>query len=189
MLVSIAACNQTMAADAGKGYIGLGAGGTHFGYTSSQCSTDTGYNCTITSSDTGAKIFGGYNISPNAAVEVSYIDFGSLTGTVVAPGGNADLEESETAFSIALIGIAPVAKDFSLSAKVGYFSADASVTARGPGGSVTLSETARNFLIGAGAGFNFTPHVAGKIEFEHFVKAGDSESNIDLGSISLAYNF
>jgi OOP family OmpA-OmpF porin len=170
-------------------YLGVGAGSAIFGYKSDRCTNDLGYPCQVSSSDTGAKIFAGYHLTENAAVEVSYVDFGKMTGTALTPVGIINLQESEKAADIAFVGSHTFDNNFVLSGRVGWFSAKVSTTGAGAGVTASADDTARNFLIGLGAGYNFTSHILGKVEFERFIHAGESKTNIDLASVAIAYNF
>lgn len=168
-----------------KGYVGIGAGQTSFGYDSEQCTSDTGLPCDLETSDRSMKIYGGIGLGQQAALEITYYDLGSLEGTA----GPVSLEEEQTALSVAVLGIAPFNEQVGGFFKIGLFSSDLEATATGPGGSVTMSDSSRKFLLGLGLNANFNSNVGLRLEYEHLVEAGDGESDIGVATASLRLMF
>ena len=91
-------------------YTGLSAGQSRF---SSDACDGLPISCDF--SDTGWKIFGGYQATKNFGIEVSFIDFGEFT--VTEPGGTATIEFS--GFSFVGTGTVPVSERFGLFGKAG----------------------------------------------------------------------
>lgn len=181
-----AASTAAHAADAAAPYVGLGAGQTSFGFDSEQCTADTGLTCDIESSDSGIKIYAGISLGEKFAVEAAYHDLGTLAGTV---GGIIAIEEEQTAVSLSLLGIAPFNENLGGLFKLGYYSSSLEATATGPGVTATLSDTSRGFLLGAGLNANFNQNVGIRLEYEHLVNAGDSETDVGVASASLRLMF
>lgn len=176
------------AASPATAYFGVGGGTTRFGYTSSTCSDQLGY-CSLSSTDSNVRIFAGYNVTSNIALELAYDDFGKITGIAYTDGLPGTLSETNTAADFSIVGKLPLASKVFLTGRFGEFASNISANATVFGYSASESSHASNLFAGLGAGYDFTPHIEGKLEFMHYNKAGDSGSNIDTGSVSLAYNF
>ena len=181
-------CSLGHAANPATAYVGVGGGTTRFGYTSSTCSDQLGY-CSLSSTDSNFRIFAGYNVTSNIALELAYDDFGKITGTAYSYGLPGTLSETNTAADFSIIGKLPLAPKFFLTGRFGDFASNVSANANVYGYSASESSHTSNLFAGVGVGYDFTPHIEGKLEFTHYNKAGDSGSNIDTGTASLAYNF
>lgn len=185
--LAIAAASTTAHAGAATTpYVGLGAGQTSFGYDSEQCTTDTGMTCNLESSDSGMKIYAGASFGQKLAVEAAYHDLGTLAGTV---GGTVAIAEEQTAVSLSLLGLTPFNENLGALFKIGYYSSTLEAVATGPGGTIAMSDTSRGFLLGAGLNANFNQNVGIRLEYEHLVNAGDSETDIGVASASLRLMF
>lgn len=173
---------------AGRGYVGFGFGQTTIdGF----CSEANGAIVFLGGTpggcdekDSGFKIFGGYQLNPNFAIEASYFDYGEATARASFPGGPLTLDGGATAFGVAAVGILPVSPQFSLFGKVGILMTDAKVTAVGPGGVGTGSEDETGLHFGIGATFDFTRNLGLRLEWER-----NDEVEIDMLSIGLQVRF
>jgi OOP family OmpA-OmpF porin len=150
--------------------------------------------------DTAWKLFAGYRIHRNVAVEGGYTDFGkfSATRTVTAP---ATATVSETlkvhGWHVEGVGILPI-RDFSLFAKAGvmYATAEASKSSTGAvnllGSNRNPYKSAFTFLGGIGAGYEFTKNLGVRLELEAVSKVGDGttgEGSVVMYSIGGVYKF
>ena len=135
------------------------------------------------------RIAGGFNITPNWAMEVGYSKFGDSTVTV--PGyGSATVTASS--FQFAAIGILPVTTQFDVIGKLGI--ADNKET-----DSVTITGTVnvsadfsqRDLLIGIGAQFHVSSQLSIRVLYDDYGKFDDYSSPMKASSISLGvvYNF
>jgi OmpA-OmpF porin, OOP family len=138
---------------------------------------------TVDGSDTGLKIFGGYQFNKNLALELSYVDLGkaSYSGTFLgAPvtGGSVDT----TGLNFSVVGILPLNPSFELFGKVGFFMWEAQ--ARDTTGGVPFSgkEDGTDVSFGIGASYNINKNLSVRAEWEQF-KAVDTISLLSLGIV------
>ncbi|MGB5598977.1 MAG: outer membrane beta-barrel protein [Thiothrix litoralis] len=131
----------------------------------------------------GWKIFGGYKITPNLAVEGSYIDFGDATtsGTIpVIPGLNAvpnatALSSSATGFNVSGVASVAATDEVNLFGKAGMMMWDkkTAVTIQnvGPTAATVTQETSTDGVgisLGAGAEYKINDNWGIRGEVEHF---------------------
>jgi len=208
--LSLTLCGAAFAQDEGP-YIGAGAGQSKVKDPGS-CSDlaglfNPGFSCSITDTDTGWKVFGGYQANRNVAIEASYVDLGasklSASGTVTLPPtvqATASGKITATGFSFDVILSAPITEAFSVSARAGLFAwtLKTSVSATASNGITTASasqsdSTSGNaFDFGIGARYDFGRNVGVRVEFQRFKDVGDDttgKSDVDLISASLVYLF
>lgn len=145
-----------------------------FGGSTSSCS-DT---------DNGWKIFGGYQVNKNFAVEATYIDWGGFSGTGTALGLPFNVTGDATSFGVAAVGILPLNERFSVFGKAGILMTDTTVTARSGSVSSSESDSSSELHIGVGMLFNVTQRFAIRAEWE---RATDTE--IDMLSIGVQFRF
>nr|WP_320136265.1 outer membrane beta-barrel protein [uncultured Amphritea sp.] len=174
--VSLTSINA-YSADASGGYVGVS-----LGHSTSDAldELDDVSGVSVDDSDTGYKVFGGYNINANFAVEGFYADLGELSAT---DGVNKAKVESDT-FGAALLAKLPVGEKAEVFAKLGYqfWDADASVN----GDDIDLGDDdGSDAVYGVGAAYKFN-NVSIRVEYERFEL--DSE-DVDLLSAGFAYNF
>ena len=170
------------AADAANGfYTGVSAG----------LSEDSGW-CDGTSrscddSDTGWKIFGGYQATKNFGIEVSFVDYGKTTVVPIS------FRREASGFGVVGTGTLPVSERFGLLGKVGLFHWDAKFWGRfgellGP-----LSHYGTDLTYGLGATVKMTEHVGIRVEWEQFENVGDSEffegEDLRLLSAGVVFSF
>ena len=158
-------------------------------------------------SDTAWKIFGGYEFTPNLALELGYNDFGRISSdaTVVVGGstftGNAKIEA--TAFELTGIGSLPLGHQFSLYGKLGVYYAEtkssANVRQTTPPfatGSSSASDNNTNLTFGFGARYDITRNIAVRAEWlgarvldmpVDWTDQPDSKSSARLINLSLLY--
>ena len=93
--------------------------------------------------DTAWRILGGYQINRNFAVELGYHQLGDASASF--PGGQVDFEA--TAIELVGLGILPLANNFALYAKAGFYrgETEAKGNALGP---VDVSETNTDLTFG-----------------------------------------
>jgi OOP family OmpA-OmpF porin len=180
------------------GYLGLGIGSSTYDWDSSKCTQKfqdlTGSSsvaCTVSTSQSGGKLFAGYQATPNLGFEFGLYDFGELTGTVSGPGGSAGIKLHATAINADLIGSLPLADSgITLSLKGGIYSAGSNATSD-LGDDSTSNNTGIDF--GGRVSFNFSRNVTGRVDFETFQDVGDDfsapKTNINLVSVGFAYSF
>ncbi|HKU15632.1 MAG TPA: outer membrane beta-barrel protein [Steroidobacteraceae bacterium] len=141
----------------------------------------------IDDSDTGFKLFGGYNFNENLAVEASYFDFGEASGRFSDPFfGSASFDVGISGLSASVVGRLPVAETFALFGKIGFasYDVDASVNISGTGGSGSQSET--DMIYGIGGSLSFAQRFEARVEYEALNVDGGDASMI---SVSGVYRF
>ena len=130
-------------------YVGVAAGGSHASY---DC--DAGFDCD--KSDTGFKLFGGYKLTENVAVEAHYADFGKFEGS--APGLSGNVKLSGFGLGVALLG--DLATDWNGVVRAGVARNKVKSEGSGFGVSVSDSESKTKGYIGAGIGYKLTKEVS-----------------------------
>ncbi|HKQ25592.1 MAG TPA: outer membrane beta-barrel protein [Burkholderiales bacterium] len=180
----------TPMAQAAGGFAGGG-----FGQTKVDIECDLDITCSSDDSDSGFKIFGGYQFNPNFAFEVGYYDLGEakLSGTDSFLGSTTATIEA-SGFNFALVGSIPLGERFELMAKAGIFRWDLDVSATSSVfGSGSDSETGFDPMFGIGAAFNFSKNLGLRVEYEKFLDVGDEdttgESDVDFLSASIVFRF
>lgn len=144
--------------------------------------------------DTGYKIYGGYQINKNFAVEGGYFDLGKFgyTATTVPAGtlsGNIKLK----GLNLDLVGTLPITEKFSAFGRVGVNYAQARDSFAGTGAVVVVnpnpSKRDTNYKVGLGLQYAFTESLAMRAEVERY-RINDAIGNkgdIDLVSVGLLY--
>jgi len=180
----------TPMAQAQSGFAGVG-----FGQTSVDIECDLDISCNADDSDSGFKIFGGYQFTPNFAFEVAYLDLGEakISGTDSFLGSTTATFEV-SGFNFAVVGSFPVGERFGLMAKAGFFRWDMDLNVSSSVfGSGSASETGFDPMFGIGGLFNISEKLGVRVEYEKFLDVGDEnvtgQSDVDLISASLVFRF
>lgn len=154
---------------------------------------------TTTSEDdrgTGYKIFGGYQLNRNFAVEGGYFDLGEFgykatTGSLDTLNGEIKVK----GLNLDLVGILPVTEKFSAFARAGATYAEAEDHFTGTG-SVNLADTSpskrkANYKYGVGVQYDLTEALGMRAEAERYRinNAVGKDGDIDLYSVGLVYRF
>ncbi len=148
-------------------YIGGSAGGSHYkGDSVGGLNTDR--------SNTGAKIFGGYQITPNLGVETGYVDLGkfdSAAGSLKGDGVYLDA-----------VGRLPLVGSLSAIGRVGVF--NGKTDGFGGGGRDT------NAKVGAGLEYAIDSNLSVRGEWERYrFDTRSGKANTDLYSVGVKYAF
>lgn len=183
-------------------YLGANAGVTHYDASSSDLDSalsSDGFTASssVDDSDTGYKLFLGYQFNQNFAVEGGYVDLGkmSFSSTITAPSAGTVSGDVKTKNGLFLdaVGTLPLGNNFSVFGRLGVYSIKTELTASGSAGSVSSSDTGSDFHWGIGAGYDFTPNLGARLEWERFNKVGNKdktgEGDVDLASVGLVYRF
>ena len=147
-------------------------------------------------SDTGYKLFGGYQFNRHFAIEGGYFDLGEFSySATTAPAGTLDGQMKLKGINVDLLGFIPFSEKFSAFGRVGVNYAEAKDRFSGTGAVNVLSpysdERDTNLKLGAGVQYAFTDALAMRIEGERY-RINDAVGNtgdIDLVSIGLVYRF
>jgi outer membrane protein with beta-barrel domain len=147
-------------------YAGAGLGTTKIG-------ADELDNTGFDDSDTGFKIFGGYDFNQNFGVEVSYFDLGE--GSIEDAGDSASIGVS--GLSASAVGRLPLSDMFSLYGKLGFASYDVDFDFNVAGfGSGSQSDSDSDMIYGVGGALNFG-NFGMRLEYEAL--------NVDGGDINM----
>jgi OOP family OmpA-OmpF porin len=164
-------------------FVGAGAGRTKI---QDACGSLPGVACD--DSDTGWKIFGGYQWNPYFGVEAAYVDFGK--GTVGSVAGVPTTSSLKAwGLSAQAVGTLPIGDRFGLFGKLGlaYTAADVSGTVGGV--PVSTDDNNIGLTFGFGGKYNFTRNWGMRVEWERFQDVGDSNSDVDLLAVGVVYTF
>ena len=146
--------------------------------------------------DSGYKLFGGYKVNRNFALEGGYFDLGrfGFSATTVPAGtlnGNIKLK----GLNLDGVGILPINEKFSALGRVGVNYAEAKDSFSGTGAVNVLnpnpSKREANYKFGAGLQYDFTKSLGMRAEAERY-RINDAVGNkgdIDLLSLGLVYRF
>lgn len=124
----------------------------------------------------GWRVFGGYEFTPNFALELGYVDSGEAEDSI----GGIDVDADLTAWTVTGLGILPVNDSWDVFGKLGYYDGESEVSALG----VSADDSESGFTLGAGARFKLSDTVAIRGDFDWY------DSDIDtLWSIGVGVQF
>jgi len=138
--------------------------------------------------DTAWRILGGYQINRNFAVELGYHQLGEASASF--PGGQVNFES--TAIELVGIGALPLANNFALYAKAGFYRGESEATGSNVGGPINVKESNTDLTYGVGAQYNFNPRFGIRAEWQRYANMGGEEigeSDIDVLSIGVVVRF
>jgi OmpA-OmpF porin, OOP family len=146
--------------------------------------------------DTGYKLFGGYRINRNFAVEGGYFNLGKFgfTATTV-PAGTLNGSIKLQGFNLDAVGILPITDKFSAFGRAGMNYAEAKDSFSGTGAVNVLNPTPSkrdtDYKFGLGLQYDFTESLGMRLEAERY-RINDAVGNkgdVDLFSVGLVYRF
>jgi OOP family OmpA-OmpF porin len=156
----------------------------------------TGVTTTADETDTGWKLFVGYQVNRNFAVEAGYVDLGraGVSSTVTGPlAGTGGVRASATAWHVDAVGILPMNGSLALLGRVGIVASETRFSLTGDLAGLAPSETERktSYKLGLGLSYDLTKTVGVRGEWERFrVADGDGGTHsVDLFSVSLRVRF
>lgn len=150
--------------------------------------TQFGFSCDA--KDTAWRFFGGYQFHRNFAAELGYTDLGAATAT--APGQSVDFEA--TAWDLSAIGYWPIADQFSVFGRLGFYNSEVKATGSGASGKKTTTD----LTYGLGVQYDFTRNFGVRGEWQRYsdMKAREDsppptegKSDVDVLGVSLIYRF
>ena len=170
------------AANAGEWYVGGSLG---------QTSADLGgafapgAGESVDDSDTGFKVFGGYNIVKFLSVEASWVDVAGVSVDEAATASSLTAEAD--GFSVEAVGIIPFSEKFEAFAKAGLYKWDGDMTAS-VGGQQTLSanDDGTDPIFGIGIGWNAFSRGQLRLEAERYSL---NDLDVDMISAGFAWHF
>jgi len=140
----------------------------------------------VDGSDTGFKIFGGYQFNQNFGVELAWVDLGkaSYSGTfsgIPVTGGSV----KTSGLNLSAVGTLPLGSGFALFGKVGFLAWESKANDVTGGAPFSGKADGTDLSLGIGASYDFTKNFGIRAEWERFKAVGD----IDLLSVGVVYKF
>lgn len=169
-------------------YVGAGLGYTKLDNDSLDWLADAG--ASTDDSDTGYKLFVGYQFNPNFAIEAGYVDFGDFSASASVPGYSAKAEISAEGFTAALVGKLPIQNGFSVFGKLGMIAWDGDYKeSDSDGWSYSESSDGSDPYYGIGAEYE-VERILMRAEFERYdISDSGEDFEIDMISASIGYRF
>jgi len=160
-------------------YVGVAAGGTNI-----DLDCEGAPSCD--KSDTGFKLFGGYKLTENIAVEAYYADYGKAK--LSGGGVSADVKMSGFGLGVAYLG--DFTTDWNGVVRAGVARNKIKVDGSAPGFTSSDSENKTKAYVGAGVGYKLTKEVAltAAIDYTEGEFQGD-KAKTTLYTIGVNYNF
>jgi OOP family OmpA-OmpF porin len=146
--------------------------------------------------DGSYKVFGGYQINPNFAVEAGYFNLGEFGfKSTTNPTGSLDGRFKIDGMNVDLVGTMPVNNQLSLMGRVGMHNARTRDTFRGTGAMAARNanpdDRDTNYKAGFGFSYKFSESISlrGELERYRVSDAVGSKANINVASLSLVFPF
>jgi len=179
-----------------QGYLGLGLGQSKIPDQPPSSCAEFGLppSCRLSKKDTDSafRIFGGFRVTPNFAVEAGYVDLGKGHVDITSPAvATADFKVS--GFDISAIGFVPFGSNFGGMARVGLFSWKTIPSVSSGGVTVSDRDTGVSVTFGLGLTYDFSKQFGGRLEWQRFFKVGNDvttgTTDIDFLSLNGVFRF
>ncbi len=160
---------------------------------------------TLDDSDTAFGLAGGYQVNPNFAAELAWVDLGEISyaanGTVTDGVDTFDaglgIDQSTSGPVFSILGIVPIGERFSVFGRLGIalmsVDADATVSLDGESASDGVSTDRSNLMYGIGGEFSLNRAFGIRLGWDRYAEVGSEdqagEVDIDVISLGLRYNF
>ena len=146
--------------------------------------------------DTAYKIYGGYQLNRNFAIEGGYFDLGNFGySATTVPAGTLNGNIKLRGLNLDLVGIMPITEKFSVFGRAGLNYAQARDSFSGTGAvfiaNPNPSKYGTNYKVGLGVQYAFTDALAMRLEAERYRidDAVGNKGHIDVASVGLIYRF
>lgn len=141
--------------------------------------------------DGAFKLFGGYQVNQNFALEAAFVDLGDVTysgfftgPTITGPVSGGRIQNS--GFNLSAVGVVPLGQSFVLFGKVGMFLWYSEATDVTGGFAFRSEEDGSDLSLGLGASFAIGPKASLRAEWERFEI---SNTDVDLVTVGFAFRF
>ncbi|MEQ1591200.1 MAG: outer membrane beta-barrel protein [Thiobacillaceae bacterium] len=151
----------------------------------------TGVVASVDNTDTGWKLFGGYQLNKNIGFEAAYVNLGSLTvnATYATPAGSpARANIDVDGFQLSAVGTLPLNDAFAVFGKVGAFFSKLDQTGTGAF-AASASTDNTDWTYGLGGNWQFNQNIGLRAEWERFQGLGSAKKDTDLYSLGVVYHF
>lgn len=184
-------------AHAAEGYVGAGLGLSSVSDFTAQDFMAAANDGSLTSAtaddtDTAFRLFGGFQVNANLAIEAAYTDLGQYKASAVSDGsgfaywaGPVEYKAEATALSVAARLVAPLNDRFSVHGKIGLARWDFNDTFSNGGFMVESSDSGTDPMFGIGAAVKTDGPLSVQAEYERFSDVADAD--IDVISLGLLY--
>jgi OOP family OmpA-OmpF porin len=140
--------------------------------------------------DTAFKVFGGYMFNRHFGVEGAYVNLGEVSYSgdffgLPVTGGKVEV----SGFNAAALGSYPITEQFSVFGKIGLLIWEAEASDITGGVPFSAKEDGSDIFFGVGVGYNFTPNLGVRIEWERFKVEVLDDVDADLISVGIAWRF
>lgn len=179
----IGASLTSASAFAEGGFAGVDVGRSNY-------SLDVSGTGSVSDRTTGFKLYGGWEFTPNLAIEGGYADMG--TGRVSNAAGT--ISAKTNALYVAGKGTVPLNEQFSLYGKLGVTRNKADYTVSSGATSFNPSGNKTDLFAAAGVSYAFTKNVAGTLEYDYFGKldtdgASGVSAKVNMWTLGVRFNF
>jgi len=146
-------------------------------------------------SDTGFRVYGGYQFSPYLAAELAYVDLGKgkIRSDLTAPAATIDTEIKVDGFDLGLKAGYPATDRLALFAKLGLFiwDAKADATANGAVGSAAASQddNGTDLSYGLGTSYLLSDNFVLRLDWDRYRVGGHADADSDLFSLGAQVHF
>ena len=195
-------CSTSVIAQVSPWYIGGSLGSTRANFNNEAVNNSfIGNGFTVNSSSvdntsTGAKLFGGYQLNPNFAIEGGYFDLGRFNYSGTTSNGDYFGRSRVHGLNLDLVGTLPLSDRFSVLGRVGAAYSRTADDVAGSGIMAPFINSNRktnstNVKYGVGLQYAITDALSLRAELERY-RVNDpirNRSNIDMASIGLVYRF
>ena len=140
----------------------------------------------------GLKLFGGYKINPNFALEGGYFNLGKFGYTAHTAAGSQTGSAKYQGLNLDAVGMLPLTQKFSALGRAGLTYTQAKGTFSGVGISdPSPSKTEANYKLGLGAQYNITDALGLRAEAERYrvTDAIGNDGTAHMFSVGLVYYF
>ena len=134
--------------------------------------------------DVGIKLFGGFQLSPNLALELAYVDLGTVNysgsfGAAPVFGGRLEI----TGLNVSAVGTFPVNPGFGIFGKVGVFAWETRANDVTNGIPFAQTRDGSDLSVGLGMEFSVTKNSSVRAEWEQFKIGSDNASLLSAGFV------
>ena len=207
LLALLFACGPALAQNPGW-YIGAGAGSTQADFVRSDFTTTGLATGTYSAddSDIGIRIFGGYRVAPNWALEFGYASLGRYKHRYNNAGNVAIYDYEASALTVAAAASLPLAGGLSLNGRVGVALTAAELGLRRDNGTANppfcpdswwwssdCSSRRNNLYWGLGAQFDVSPRLGIRLDYDNYGEVGEEfetgRADIETVSVNFVWRF
>ena len=129
--------------------------------------------------DTGFKIYGGYQVNQNFAVEGGYTDLGEVS--------DGSFSLSSNGFEVAAVGMLPINPQFDVFGKLGLFLANTEASAVGFG---SADDDSSDIFFGLGLSYHINQQISIRGTYDFYgVDFFGSDLDIDLLAVGVDFKF